>query len=344
MTPADLEKSAARLLHFGVSYSDYRKALEGADLAGMADRYDAMSDPDLWRRAAVYYHYAQFKLRAGDRKDELQRRCRASYAKAASRLDPPAKRIEIRAEGASFAGYLRLWRAEATPPLSPSRAYKSGGAASALQRCVILINGLDSAKEVELHAFAEGFLRRGCAVFYWDGPGQGEGRGTVPMHRYPAVVSAVIDTLDAAAVGVFGVSFGGFLACQAAASDPRIAACVSLGGFHDARIMKRLPPPALENLHLAYGDVPSLEDVITLAPLRGRLQSPLLIVHGTNDHLVDAEQIEALQAWGGALAETRIYEGAEHVCTDRFPEALPALWDWMTETLETTSWRHASSI
>jgi kynurenine formamidase/pimeloyl-ACP methyl ester carboxylesterase len=309
----ELEKSAARVLHFGVSYSDFRKAAEAGDVASFSEALESMAAhyeaTGYETRAAVYYHYAQFKLRAGERKNALKASCRRSYAKAAGSLHPPVTRVE----GREFAGYLRS-------PISPTS-------------CVVLINGLDSAKEVELHAFAEGFLRRGSAVFYWDTP--------LPLHRHSSVVSAVLDALTPQlgdiSFGVFGVSFGGFLACHAAASDARIAACVSLGGFHDARIVKRLPPPALDNLRLAYGlspdaDVAVLDDVITLEPLRGRMQRPLLIVHGTNDHLVDASQVDALKAWGGPLAETLIYEGAEHVCTDRFSEALPAIWDWMTET------------
>lgn len=339
---AELEPGAARMLHFGVSYGDFRKAAASPDwasfsdaLVAMAAQYDAAGDEaaraersqsaaELWRRAAVYFHYAQLKLRAGERKNELQSRCRASYAKAASRFEPAAKRVAVRFEGSSFHGYLRLPRERA-------------------QACVVLINGLDSAKEVELHAFAEGFLRRGNAVFAWDGPGQAEGRNTLPMHRYSSVVSAVLDALRAelgdVAFGVFGVSYGGFLAGHAAASDRRIEACVSLGGFHDARVFARLPLPALDNLRIAYdlppdSDVAILDDVVTLEPLRGRLHGRLLIMHGTNDHLVDAAQIEALQTWAGSHAETLIFEGAEHVCTDRFPEALPALWDWMTTTLQ----------
>lgn len=340
----ELEKHAARVLHFGVSYSDWRKALDAPDwnawssiMAGAADRYDAAGDTaaladcsqsaaDLWRRAAVYFHYAQFKLPAGARKSELQARCHRAYAKAANWLEPRATRLQIRFDDTSFYGYLRY----------PSRRVASS--------CVILINGLDSAKEVELHWFAENFLRRGSAVFYWDGPGQGEGRNTIPMHRYSSVVSAVLDVLTSdpelrdVPFGVFGVSFGGFLACHAAASDPRLDACVTLGGFHDARILKRLPAPALGNLRLAYGlapdgDVEALHDVITLAPLRGRMRGALLIVHGTNDHLVDLEQVHALSAWAAPVAETRIYEGAEHVCTDRFGECLPAISDWMTKSL-----------
>jgi dienelactone hydrolase len=341
----ELEKSAARMLHFGVSYGDWRKAAEAATdwdswsgaLAAMAQRYDeageraAQSDcmqsaVEHWRRAAVYFHYAQFKLPQGDWKRALQRECWRSYANAASWLEPAAVRFEVRHEGASFHGYLRV------PP---------GPAAS----CVVLLNGLDSAREVELHAFADGFLRRGNAVFCWDGPGQGEGRNTIPMHRYSSVVSAVVDVLAAeigdVPFGVFGVSFGGFLACHAAASDPRLEACVSLGGFHDARVLQRLPAPALDNLRVAYGlapgsDVSILDDIITLAPLRGRLQGDLLIAHGTNDHLVDREQVDALSSWAGSRGQTLIYDGAEHVCTDRFPECLPALWDWMTQRLGAT--------
>lgn len=347
---ADLAKSTGRVLHFGVSHGDLRRAAAAGDWEGwsevleeIAERYEEaaghaavagcrLSAAEGWCRAAVYYHYAQLKLRGGARKNSLQARCRESYAKGAGWLDPPARRIEVRFAGSVFPGYLR-----SPAPQAP---------------CVLLINGLDSAKEVELAFFAQGFLRRGNAVLTLDGPGQGEAGERVSMHRFAPMVSAALDALsgvpgiDRGPFGIFGVSFGGFLACQAAASDPRLAACASLGGFHDSRVFARLPAPALDNLRRAYGlaagaDVAVLDGVVTLAPLRGRMDRPLLIVHGTADHLVDADQVRALTAWAGPAVETLIYEGAEHVCTDRFGECLPRLWDWMTLTLSAAAARVA---
>src|SRR5690606_17161771 len=122
-----------------------------------------------------------------------------------------------------------------------------------------LINGLDSAKEVELAAFAEGFLERGLSVYTFEGPGQGALCGALPMTRFDEAFRAVVGALRAegavgeAPLGVFGVSFGGYLACRVAAGDPRVTGCISLGGFHDGRVLERLPPAAQANVRRAYG-------------------------------------------------------------------------------------------
>lgn len=345
---AEAEKSACRVLHFGVAYADFRRAVQAgswdawaADLGAAAARYEEQGDramatgahasaAEAWRRAAACHHYAQIKLFPGTLKDDRRAAVRRSFAKAAAYLDPPAHALELDFEGARFPGYVRT-------PATPDG-------------CVLLVNGLDSAKEVELAHFAEGFLRRGLAVFFFDGPGQGTRPGGLPMTRFAELVSRVVDVLAErpATAGVpfaiFGVSFGGHLACRAAALEPRLQACVSLGGFHDARILSRLPAPAHPALRAAYAldpDAPldALEAEITLAPLRGRLERPLLVVHGSADHLVDSEQIDALRAWPARPAKVRIYEGAEHVCTDRFAECLPELWDWTAVTLRAVAGR-----
>jgi len=348
---AELEKSTCRLLWFGVTYGDLRATAEAGSweawserMAERAAHYETLADEasarhpesagELWRRAAVYYHYAQLKLGQGEAKHRLQERCRESFGKGSPSLSPPARRIEVSLDRRTFPGYLRVARQGAP--------------------CVVLVNGLDSAKEVELARFAEGFLARGLSVFCFDGPGQGEGadgaiRSTCSTLEGAApAVSAALDVLsregeegaalgDAPRFGLFGVSFGGHLACRIAALERRIEACVCLGGFFDGSILRRLPPPAMANLARAYGVDPEspLEDLfgrITLAPLAGLMDRPLLVVHGADDHLVDSSQVAALERWA-PRAEVRVYRPGEHVCTDRFAECLPMLWDWMADRL-----------
>ena len=60
-----------------------------------------------------------------------------------------------------------------------------------------------------------------------DGPGQGEISTKLPIrHDYEVAVSAAIDAMesrddiDAARVGLIGVSLGGYYACRAAAFEP----------------------------------------------------------------------------------------------------------------------------
>ena len=63
------------------------------------------------------------------------------------------------------------------------------------------------------------------------------------------------------------------------------------------------------------------------------MRAPLLLVHGSADHLVNMEQIYAMRKWACGPVDTLIMEGAEHVCCDRFNECLPVMGDWMTNWL-----------
>jgi pimeloyl-ACP methyl ester carboxylesterase len=341
---AELAFNATRLLHFGITYGDFRAAAT-ADawdewsrrIEAQAACYQAEAEQswqaghrrsalDGWSRSAAYHHFAQLRVTELGRKRELQRRCRDAYARVAPLLTPPAVEVSVPFAGTEVRGYLRTAHAGAP--------------------CVLLVNGLDSAKEVELATFAEGFLLRGSSVFYFDGPGQGELAGEMSLSRLESAVTAIIDALSEDWVGpvpfgIFGVSHGGYLACRAAAWDLRLRACISLGGFHDGSVLRRLPPHVITNLRRAYCLVPdapldALDEAITLDGLRGQLRCPLLVIHGTADHLVDREQVRRLAAWARPIqAEIWSLEGSEHVCTDRFGECLPWLWDWMAARLAT---------
>jgi dipeptidyl aminopeptidase/acylaminoacyl peptidase len=278
-----------------------------------------------WRRAVDYYHYAQLRVPDSLLKEDIRSASRKCYGKLVTLLDPRPVRHEIPFQSIRLPGYLRL-----SHPGAP---------------CVILIGGLDSSKEVELHYFAEVFLERSCSVFYFDGPGQGELFGKAPISSgFESAVASVIKYLtfdaglDSVPIGVFGVSFGGYLACRAAAANPRIGACISIGGFYDHRILQKLPPIASAAVRKSFGfsihdDLNELETHVSLRPLKGKMKAPLLIVHGTADHLVDMEQIAEMQRWAGGRVETIILEGSEHVCSDRFNQCLPQMGDWMTSCL-----------
>jgi len=350
---SDFEKNATRVLYFGLPFPDYRSATHAASweewsemLTARGARYRELglralergslaAAVETLRSATSCFHYAQFKLAPGPRKAQLQAAVQSTYLAFAHALDPPAQAVEVLFEGSRFPGYLRTPR----HPIG----------------CVLLVNGLDSCKEVELARFAEGFLRRGFAVYYFDGPGHGQRPGDIPMSKFSPMVAAALDALSArgelAGLGfaIFGVSYGGYLACHAAASDMRLQACVSLGGFHDGRILDRLPATAYVNLRNAYAlpadtAAETMKETINLGPLTDRMDRPLLVVHGTRDHLVDDAQIEALRNWPRGRPTLHVYEGAEHVCTDRFEECLPALWDWMLDRFGGPRSRHAPKL
>lgn len=342
--PLNLASFYARLLNFGVSYGDLERIWNTSvdwvtfsqamgDLARRwkrsaekAWRSGRLATPrEHWKRAADYFHYAQLNLPESLLKKSFQRATQVCYQRAAALLDPPAVRCHVPFRSQRLPGYLRI---------------KRPGAA-----CVILLGGLDSAKEVELHYFAEAFLSRSCSVFYFDGPGQGELYGKASMESgFEHVISSVIDFLrndpriGVTSIGCLGIELGGHLACRAAACDPRIDACISVSGFFDSGVFDRQPPSVHSKLLRAFGflagdHMDKLSPAITLAPLKGQMKAPLLLVHGTADHLVDMAQIRALQRWACGPVETLVMDGAEHLCCNRLNECLPAIGDWMTNWL-----------
>jgi 2,6-dihydroxypseudooxynicotine hydrolase len=88
-----------------------------------------------------------------------------------------------------------------------------------------------------LQATAEYYLARGLATIAIDGPGQGESEYELPIEpAYEKVATAAVDYLrtredvDAARIGLFGVSLGGYYAARAAAYERRLKAVVALAG------------------------------------------------------------------------------------------------------------------
>ena len=332
-----------RLISFGIGYGDLERitrqindwAAFSRAMADLGEHWDHLADKAYksgcletprqhWLRAAAYFHYAQLRLHDSFLKEKLRRISRRAYQKYAALADPPIIRCEVPFQSTFLPGYLRI---------------KKPGP------CVILIGGLDSAKEVELHHFAEMFLSRCCSVFYFDGPGQGELYRSMSMTcGFENAVSSVITFLSsdprvqAGKIGCFGVSFGGYLACLSSAANPRVSACISIGGFFDHGILPKLPPVAAATVRTSFGlpaetNIDELNRYVTLEPQRGNMKAPLLIVHGTADHLVDFRQVQAMQDWAAGPVETIVLEGAEHVCSDHFNQCLPRMGDWMANWL-----------
>jgi dienelactone hydrolase len=170
--------------------------------------------------------------------------------------------------------------------------------ASAVERapCVLLVNDLGSAKEIELYALAREFLAHGVSVLLFDGPGQGELAG---LHRLPVpfeqVVTAVLDgarelsQVDPERLGICGLGHGGYLAARAATLLPqRLRACISISGGYDHAHYARLPELAREELKYAYcqrSDAAMARLAREELSLRGTpsLEAPLLVIQDPED-------------------------------------------------------------
>jgi len=156
-------------------------------------------------------------------------------------------------------------------------------------------------------------------------------------------MGAAIDALeasgrvDAARVGIWGSSMGGFLALRAAAFEPRIRAAISSGGFFDFRdyrfwalstqlnVLEDLGVDSLAEAR-AY-----IDEQCTLSGVVEKIEVPYLVIHGARDELVSVQ--EGRRMAEGPNGEFVNFEDGFHTCTNRNATLVPLMCDWMAAKL-----------
>jgi len=279
-------------------------------------------------RAAVCYHFSKFvfvvdyaQMKAAHRKAV---ECRNL---ALPLLVPPGERVMIPYEGKHLAGNLRKPAGAVKPPV------------------VVMCMGLDSTKE-EMDSNESVFLARGMATLAFDGPGQGEGEYDFAIRGdYEAVVGSVIDfvatrgDLDAARVGLWGVSLGGYYAPRAAAFDKRIKACIALSGpFEWAEYYDRLPELTRNTFQVRSRSRTEAEAreraaTLTLKNVAKNITCPLFIVAGKHDGIVPWQEGERLAAAASGPVVRCFIEDGNHVANNRGYRYRTQSADWMGQCL-----------
>ena len=279
-------------------------------------------------RAAVCYHFSKFvfvvdyaQMKAAHRKAV---ECRNL---ALPLLVPPGERVMIPYEGKHLAGNLRKPAGAVKPPV------------------VVMCMGLDSTKE-EMDSNESVFLARGMATLAFDGPGQGEGEYDFAIRGdYEAVVGSVIDfvatrgDLDAARVGLWGVSLGGYYAPRAAAFDKRIKACIALSGpFEWAEYYDLLPELTRNTFQVRSRSRTEAEAreraaTLTLKNVAKNITCPLFIVAGKQDGIVPWQEGERLAAAAPGPVVRCFIEDGNHVANNRGYRYRTQSADWMGQCL-----------
>lgn len=295
-----------------------------AHRAEVAGRFVAAAQA--WQWVACAYQTATFALHfepetsAGLRTlSRLRYLARFAYLRAL-KLDPCLGRpVTIAAGAVTIHGYLRL-PARPTMPL------------------VVLLNGLDSVCEVELHAFGTWLHSRGFGTLALDLPAALTARPRTPCFAVERLAPAVADWaaqqpgLASRPLGAFGVSFGGHLVARLLAGDPRFTAGVAVSPA--ARLGRQeLQAPRIRRMFAWTFD---LADEAALLHKAGsihldQLPSPsgrLLLYQMDRDHLFGPEHAEGLLAWGRDRVEVRRL-CAEHVGTSLIHHWLPEACDWL---------------
>ena len=238
-------------------------------------------------------------------------------------LRPPGERVEIPYQGKTLAGILRKPAGIERPPV------------------VAMAVGLDSTKE-ETDAYEVPFLARGLATLVSEGPGQGEAQYDFPIRGdYEVPVKAVLDyigtrrDLDAARIGMWGVSLGGYYAPRAAAFDKRIKACIALGGpFNWGADWDNLPE--LTRGHSACAAIARptktharMRRHCRLKAWRSNITCPIFIVNGRLDRIVPAKDAERLAREVKGPVELMMIEDGNHIATNRAYRWRSQSADWM---------------
>ena len=317
---------------WGNTASHYEHLAEAARDAGQSE-----TAAGAWRRAALAWHWGKFVFVD----DPVQQRAAhdrsvACYRNGAQALSPPADLVHIPYETTSLPAYLRV----------PRSGERSGEEAATRRRppVVIMVPGLDSTKE-ELQATAEYFLARGLATLAIDGPGQGESEYALPIEpAYEKVATAAVgyldtrDDIDPRAIGLFGVSLGGYYAARAAAYTAGLLAVVALAGAYRFDLDWDELPPQTRATFAARSGAKSPAEAraraaeLTLEDAAPRIRVPLLIVGGGRDSIVPAYHQERL-AKEVAGAELLIYPDGSHGVTNRAYESRSRMADWLAARL-----------
>jgi pimeloyl-ACP methyl ester carboxylesterase len=337
-----------RLAFAGFPYGELRQACQEAVSQGQWQRVflararswrklavraqnggNMVSAAQFWRWAACAYHAASFSfhLKTPGRGWQTQisrfrmaaRGCYVNSLGLASREIVP---VALNCNSIHVRAYLR----------KPQRI--SGGA-------VVLVNGLDSISEVELHMFGNWMVERGLAVLAVDLPAglrQAAGPNGSAHKEVDAAGNAAADWLamhlGIHKIGAFGVSFGG-----------NIVARLLAGGRYTAGVA--VSPPAflggrelsLERLRRMLGWSFAVDDVQmekTAASFSlSTLPAPagkILLCEMDSDELFGPEHSKTFQAWGGERVQTAHFPG-EHVGTSTFHLWLPTACDWLKTAL-----------
>jgi len=293
----------------------------------LADGYKLSAGEHL-TRAAVCYHFSKFVF-VIDYEQMKGAHSKAVECRnlALSLLAPAGERVAIPFQGKHLYGNLRRPASVATPPL------------------VVMCMGLDSTKE-EMDSNENVFLARGMATLAFDGPGQGEGEYDFAIRGdYEVAVKAVLDyvatrgDLNAARVGLWGVSLGGYYAPRAAAFDKRIKACIALSGpFEWVEYFDRLPELTRHTFRVrskcrTEAEAREHAATLTLKKVAQNITCPLFIVAGKQDGIVPWQEGERLAAAASGPVVRCFLDDGNHVANNRTYRYRSRSADWMAQCL-----------
>ena len=319
------------------------KAADAAETGG-----HRMTAGNYYLRAGMYYFTAERFIVPGPEKREMGRKAIDCQTKGILRRYPNVERVEVPYEGRTLPAL--FMKAPGTTGRAPT---------------MVAFDGLDNCKEMSVLFNGLDFAARGWHTLAIDGPGQGESlrlRDIRTRHDYEVAGAAAYDwvaarrEVDAKKVAVMGYSFGGYYAPRIAAFDKRFCACVAFGAMHwnmeewvdGIRRAVRTDAKTSAQSHFqvpwAFG-AKDLDQAVEMAKrfnltgVAGKIECPLLILHGENDRIVPLDSAKKLyEAAGSKRKHLKIFTaaegGAEHCQVDNRQVGVDYIADWLAPIFE----------
>jgi dienelactone hydrolase len=302
---------------------------------------------DYYLRAGIYHYNAERFIAPGLEKKAQGAKAYQVWHQGIRLRYPGIEFIEVPYEGTTLPA---LFMKAAAPGPRPT---------------VVVVNGMDNAKEMSIFFCGLEFARRGFHTFCLDGPGMGETRRMRDMasrYDYEVPAGAALDLLlkrpevDAKRLAIFGYSFGGYYASRIAAFEKRFSACVALSALHwdlaawqqKIKDANRNAPKSVAQSNFQWRWVAGANDEdegleiarkFSLKDVAKNITCPFLVTHAGNDRVVPVENAQKLyDAVGSANKTIKIFTteegGAEHAHVDNRQVGIDFAADWLEENLK----------
>jgi dienelactone hydrolase len=324
----------------------------GAQLESRADAALAkrrkITAGDYYLRAGIYHYNAERFITPGPEKRAQGEKAYHCWHTGIRLREPSIEFVEVPYEGTTL-------------PALFMKALTDGRPAPT----VVVLNGMDNAKEMSIFFAGREFARRGINTLALDGPGMGETRRIRDMpsrYDYEVPGAAAFDYLvkrsdvDAKHIVIFGYSFGGYYSSRVAAFEKRYAACVALSALHwdlaewQEKIMQKNAnsPTTVAQSNFKFRWVVGAETAeegvaiakkFTLKDVAKNITCPFLVTHGANDRVVPVENAQKLfDAVGSKNKTIKIFTteegGAEHAHVDNRQVGIDFAADWIEDNLK----------
>ncbi len=308
---------------------------------------DKITAGDYYLRAGIYHYNAERFITPGPDKRAQGEKAYHCWHTGIRLREPTIEFVEVPYLGTTLPAL--FMKASATVRPAPT---------------VVVVNGMDNAKEMSIFFAGREFARRGVNTLAFDGPGMGETRRIRDMpsrYDYEVPGAAAFDYLaqrpdvDAKRIAIMGYSFGGYYSSRIAAFEKRYAACIALSALHwdladwqEKIRQKNASSPttvAQSNFQFRWvvGAATAEEGIViakkfSLKDVAKNITCPFLVTHGGNDRVVPVENARKLYDAVGSKNKTiKIFTteegGAEHAHVDNRQVGIDFAADWLEDSM-----------